>query len=118
MIQQLAAISQHLNTLEFRDDAMLSYDVMSDALFWSDEIPFADGITLRVRDLWCLRPVLRYRTSLIICTPEERFYEHWKRATEMFPLWPGFRPCRCAYSTYLESEYMSRRLRNRAIATE
>ena len=44
-------------------EAGLSYDVMSDALIWSDELP--DLTTIPIRKLWCLRPVLRYRTSPI-----------------------------------------------------
>lgn len=105
LISQLEVIAPLLTSLPYRDDATLTYDVMSDAIVWSDEIPDIHASSLRMRDLWCLRPVLRYRTGLILGSPDTRFELHWNRALELFTHWPGFAKSRCAPTLRLQSEY-------------
>ena len=54
-----------------------------------------------LRKLWCLRPVLRYRTSLIQGQADERFVDFWNAGRTLFPNWPGFAPARCEPNTDL-----------------
>ncbi len=92
LIDELTGIAPLLNQRSMDADAGLSYDVMSDALIWSDELP--DLTTIPLRKLWCLRPVFRYRTSLIQEQPDERFLDFWNAGRALFPDWPGFAPDR------------------------
>ena len=73
-------------------EAALFYELMSDALVWNDEIP--DLQTGDVRDFHCLRFVFRYRTTLMLGQPDERFRRVWDEAYKLFPDWPGFDPRR------------------------
>ena len=69
------------------------YDMMSDALVWSDELE-----SLRERDTpegadWtCIRRVWHYRTTLIMQSPSAEHAAFWNRAVELFPEWIGFLP--------------------------
>ena len=56
--------------------ASVFYELMSDALVWSDEIPDLD--TGDVRDFHCLRFVFRYRTTLMLGVPDGRFHSVWE----------------------------------------
>lgn len=61
------------------------YDGDADALYWSDELPRIDA---RLESV--LRPVLRYRTSLMLGEPDERWAAYWEAARSIFPHWIGF----------------------------
>jgi hypothetical protein len=74
--------------------AVLFYELMSDALAWSDEIPEMES--QQVRAFRPLRFLLRYRTSLILGQPDQRYQEYWDEALTLFPEWPGFEPRRRA----------------------
>jgi hypothetical protein len=86
--EQLARIASVMNSLRATSEAQISYDVASDALVWTDELP-RPGL-FRVRELWCLRPVLRYRTSVILGKPDEQYRAIWEAARKLFPDWAGF----------------------------
>lgn len=75
------------------EDAVISYELMSGALLWSDEIPDLAQRGAAI-DVTCLRPLLRYRTTLILGKPEQRHEEFWSEAKRLFPDWPGFDPDR------------------------
>jgi hypothetical protein len=81
--------------------AVLSYELLSDSLVWSDEIP--DLEDRDARSFGPLRYVLRFRTSLILGEPEERCRGYWEEAQRLFPDWPGFDPRRQAPA--LRAEY-------------
>lgn len=65
---------------------------MAGALYWSDEIP--NVLTWLAEN--SLRPVLRYRTSLILGASEIQWLDYWKVANRAFPKWIGFMPARCS----------------------
>lgn len=88
--RQLTHIASVMNSLRATPEAQMSYDAVSDALVWSDELPRPGQF--RVRELWCLRPVLRYRTSVILGNPEGQFRVAWEMAQCLFPDWAGFEP--------------------------
>src|SRR5215813_628912 len=71
------------------------YDMMSDALVWEDEMLFAG---LSAEQMGCLRTIFRYRTSLIVGSPDQRFQQLWKLLTAKCPQWIGFSPSRCTPS--------------------
>ena len=104
--------------------ATIFYDVLSDAIIWSDEMP--DLQELRKIDGWqVMRLVLHFRTQLILGRPEEsdpdaegiarRIFaesrDAWTEAKGHFPEWPGFDPRRCTLElrgTYEALSYQSR----------
>jgi len=97
----LETIAPRMNSMRYDVSAELRYDMMSDALWWSDERPaFNDA-----KDHWCLRPVLRYRTSVIVRSPEAEGLRFWDRARELFPEWPGFHEFRKTSSKELLEFY-------------
>jgi hypothetical protein len=87
-LEQLRAIADRMRELKPAADASVFYELMSDALVWSDEIPDLD--TGAVRDFHCLRFVFRYRTTVIIGAPDPRYQGYWEEAGQLFPDWPGF----------------------------
>lgn len=89
---QLTHISATFNALRVTLGAKVSYDAASDALVWSDELPPPGQF--RVRELWCIRPLLRYRTSLILAQQEDQHRAAWESARRLFPSWAGFEPSR------------------------
>ena len=86
--EQLRAIAGRMRELKPAPGASVFYELMSDALVWDDEIP--DLETGNVGEFHCLRFVFRYRTTLLIGQPDERFRCYWEEATRLFPDWPGF----------------------------
>ena len=97
----LKHISDDLNQLARDEQATVHYDIMSDALVWSDERPRHR----RARELWCMRPIFRYRTGLIIGLELSEFREVWEAAKRLFPQWIGFREDRSSRNVELEKEY-------------
>jgi hypothetical protein len=91
---RLAEIVAPMRELTRAPDAKMFYELLSDSLVWTDEIPEIDAA--RVGGLRSLRFVFRYRTGLMLGTPEERFRPFWEEALTLFPDWPGFDPARRA----------------------
>lgn len=100
---QLSAIAGEMNAMVVDSDASVHYDLFSDALHWSDEIPELG--TRKPRDYWCLRPVLRYRTTIILGAPDGELEEFWTEARAQFPHWPGFQLSRCRQDGALAELY-------------
>jgi hypothetical protein len=105
----LARLAPLLRRQRSSADATTFYDVLSDALIWSDESP--EPRVLRTINGWqVLRFVFHFRTQLILGRPEERdpdpegyasqvFVESrdaWSEARRLFPKWPGFHAQRCS----------------------
>ena len=110
LVDQLTIIADAMNTITAVPDASVAYDAASDSLVWSDELPRPGRF--KVRDLWCLRPVLRYRTSLILDAPESQFITAWDEALRLFPKWPGFASKRQALSLKTKFEQLSGKARS------
>ena len=83
--------------------AKIGYDLFADGLVWSDEYP-AD-IGRRADKFNCIRCLLRFRTSILTGTPDERCRQYWDRAIELFPNWAGFTPSRLEPSDELTKLY-------------
>ena len=88
LFQALAKIAPKLAALREDPDARMHYEWMSGALVWSDELPPVEQ--LEPRESHCLRGVWRYRTSLILGKPEEKFRAGWEHLRALCPNWPGF----------------------------
>lgn len=93
-LNHLRAIADRMRQLKPLPGATVFYELMSNALVWSDEIP--DLATGDVSDFHCLRFVFRFRTTLMMGKPDERFRSLWDEAQKLFPDWPGFDPRRQA----------------------
>ena len=91
-VEQLAVVAERMRALKPAPDAALFYELMSDALVWNDEIPDLEKGDLR--DFHCLRFVFRYRTTVMMGRPDERYQPLWEEARRLFPDWPGFDPRR------------------------
>jgi hypothetical protein len=108
--QALKKIAPKLNQLQEHLDARVSYELMSGGLVWSDELPPWEQ--LEPGESHCLRAIWRFRSSLILGCPVEKFRPHWEEAQRLFPKWPGFNPVRQdeQWRTYLvEAEEKSLR---------
>ncbi len=82
-------------------DARPVYDMVSNAILWSDELPEGDSSE------WAsIRFVLRHRTCLITGEASEHG-DWWAAAQRAFPAWVGFRQERCASSAHLRELYES-----------
>jgi hypothetical protein len=86
--QDLAKIAPKLALLCEDPKARMYFELMSGALVWSDELPPVDQ--LEPAESHRLRGVWRYRTSLILGQPEEKFRAGWERLLALCPSWPGF----------------------------
>jgi hypothetical protein len=100
-IARLAEIAHAMNGLAKSPNATVGYELLSDSLWWSDELP-ADGPTLGED---CLRLILNYRTGLIINQPKPEFLGYWHAAKRAFPKWPGFAVERCTPDEALAAIY-------------
>lgn len=105
--KQLAMIAGEMNAMTAKPDAVITYDSLSDSLWWSDEIPPIGNH--RPSDFWCVRPLLRYRMTLILQQPEPDFEEYWIEGMNLFPKWAGFCPFRRHPSLKLVNFYESAR---------
>jgi hypothetical protein len=101
VIAKLATIAKVMNTLTKSPDATISYDMLADALWWSDELPAIGTIP----GDGCLRPVVHYRTSVIINKPVPECLPYWLAAKMKFPNWPGFDTERCKPDEELAALY-------------
>jgi hypothetical protein len=97
----LQKISVEINRLEWDEHATVHYDLMSDALVWSDERPR----NLCGSEMWCMRPIFRYRTGLILGLEIAEFRDYWEAGRRLFPQWIGFRRDRSSRDPALEEEY-------------
>ncbi|HBI44983.1 MAG TPA: hypothetical protein DDY78_19325 [Planctomycetales bacterium] len=93
-LTQLRAVAVRMRELKPVAEATVFYELTSDALVWSDEIP--DAETSDVSDFQCLRFLFRFRTTLMMGAPDERFRSLWDEARNLFPDWHGFDPRRQA----------------------
>jgi hypothetical protein len=87
-LTQLRAVAVRMRNLKPVAGATVFYELTSDALVWSDEIP--DLETGDVSDFQCLRFLFRFRTTLMMGAPDERFRSLWDEANNLFPDWHGF----------------------------
>jgi hypothetical protein len=63
------------------------YDMMSGALVWSDET----DVNMPVEVIWALRPIVAYRTCLMLSRPRGELASMWELGLSLFPKWVGFR---------------------------
>ena len=87
----LSGIAALMRNLVRSPRATFSYDMLSDALIWSDEFP-KPGVLAQVPGWDVIRFVLHFRTTLILGEPYEEYREYWDEALRLFPEWPGFAP--------------------------
>ncbi len=84
----LRHIAPKLNQIQEDPRARVHYELMSDSLVWSDELPPLDQV--EPGECICLRGIWRFRSSLIMGAHEEKFRPAWEEAQKLFPFWPGF----------------------------
>ena len=106
LLGRLVQVAPKMNGLVKSPTALVHYDMMAGALWWSDERPDFDEPEYH----WCLRPLFRYRTTLILGEPDQRYEHLWEQAKRLFPAWPGFDAERCRDDVQLARLY---RIKNR-----
>jgi hypothetical protein len=90
--QAFQMLAPMLDKLVLDPNARVSYELMSDSLIWSDELPPpAPGGEWNTN---CLRGAFRFRTTLILGKPDERFRARWEELQTLCPNWPAFLPDR------------------------
>jgi hypothetical protein len=101
---ELHRAARHFRTITTRDPSSVPhYEVLSDALVWTDELPVAHP-----QEWDAIRMVLRHRTCVIIGV-DSPFRGWWDLARELFPEWVGFRVERCTASPQLRAFYVAAR---------
>jgi hypothetical protein len=97
----LDVLIPHPKTLKKHKNAEPFHDLVSGGFIWSDERLYG----LSVYSMGCLRAVFRYRTSLIVQEPDERFASLWNALREKCPEWIGFHSERCSPNQTLAERY-------------
>lgn len=90
----LEAIAESMNALSAIQSNACFYDFLSGGIIWWDELP-----PLGQRGIahsHGMRPVFHYRSTYLLGQPDIVCEKYWNRARELFPLWVGFLPERCA----------------------
>lgn len=90
-------------------NAVVQYDMMSDGLIWSDELPALDGIEFE--DIGLVRVLWHYRARLILGESCEEYREVWEQAKLAFPQWMGFASERCVPTPDLADLFRKRKSR-------
>jgi hypothetical protein len=91
-IQISAGFAAILNQLPRDSQAVVRYELMSDGLVWTDEYPRSQG--LGNSEIGYLRILWRFRSSLIMGSPDDKWRTYWDEGQCLFPNWPGFDPAR------------------------
>lgn len=97
MLSHYGIIAKAMEMLSAAKNPKLDYHLMAGAVYWSDEIPGSlDWLAEN-----SLRPVLRYRTSMLLGKPESAWERFWLAAKAAFPKWIGFSETRCTPTSEL-----------------
>ncbi|MCC9604238.1 hypothetical protein LOC67_27100, partial [Stieleria sp. JC731] len=100
-MEALEMHADHLNSLSTPDpDANIRYDILADALVWSDETVESTPNDL----LDGLRQLRKYRTHVML-TDSEPDSDVWLHCQSLFPDWVGFLPSRHKQTAELLSVY-------------
>lgn len=102
-LEKLERIANEMDQTRVQPEAAIGYDVLADALVWSDEYPH--NITGRRSEFDCVKLLLRYRTTLLLGKPDDLFRPYWDLAKKRFPHWAGFCPARLAMTEELRQRY-------------
>ena len=100
---ELAAVAHELDALFASDNAVLKYDCLSDALYWSDELPVC--VANDPERFQCMQQVFRYRMTLMLDAPDQELASVWNDAKRLFTNWPGFANNRCRPNPELVRHY-------------
>jgi len=103
---RLREIADAVKSCVREPDAEMQYDVMSDALIWTDEYP-EPSADVGFSKLSVLRLLLRYRTTVLLGNPDPSLSEYWEVGKQLFPTWPAFAQERCSprreFTQYFET---------------
>jgi hypothetical protein len=89
--------------------ATVQYEMMSDGLMWSDELPGLEGLDFR--DIVLLRVLWNHRARLVCGEPGDQYRDVWEQAKLGFPTWMGFARERCAPSAELAELFRKKQSR-------
>lgn len=101
--EHLNWIAGEMDQTRVLPDATVGYNVLSDALVWSDEYP--RNLAGRLVKFDCVKLLLRYRMSLLLGKPDDFFRPYWDHARERFPNWAGFCSIRLIATDELKAKY-------------
>ena len=87
----IRAAKKVLGACQYDPDARRSYDMLRGAFVWQDEFPPPSSLDCGLA-IVTLAPVIAYRGSLTLGSPQPKLGESWRALREALPFWPGFRP--------------------------
>jgi hypothetical protein len=90
-----------LKSLQGDENAEPFFDYMGGAFIWTDERLRG----LELYEMGCLRAIFRFRTSIVVQEPDERFQSLWNALKNKYPKWIGFAPERCSPNAALAERY-------------
>jgi hypothetical protein len=92
LLEKLLVLGRKLTARRIRLCAVLRYDPLAGAVYWSDELPKR----LDAEEQNIIRAILRYRTTLILGASDEELEPYWEAGQHCFPGWIGFSAVRVA----------------------
>jgi hypothetical protein len=105
-LRHLPEIASYLLAQKRSEQAVVKYEMFSDSLIWSDE-----RLSVPELNTDCLRFLFRYRTSLILGKPDERYADFWREGKRHFAGWIGFAPERTSPNSELVNLYIKEKKR-------
>jgi hypothetical protein len=75
----------------FDPAAVPFYEVMSDSLWWPDELVRDTSEICRRHNSWTFRFLMGFRGTVISGKPDIRLRTTWQQVAETCPAWPGLR---------------------------
>jgi hypothetical protein len=94
IIKSFEIIASEMERTNVNPEAIITYDLFADALAWSDEYPnnYLNNPNAHFDEMSSIRVLFRYRTTILLGTPDEILRPYWDQALLLFPNWAGFNP--------------------------
>jgi hypothetical protein len=88
-VKGLKRVAPMMRKLDKDERGGFFFDAMTESVIWHDELPKPSD--RGGENFWGLRPIFRYRSSVLMGSPEMEWEPYWQLAKSLFPCWVGFR---------------------------
>src|SRR5262245_32316515 len=106
-VKGLRLAARELDSLATAKSETFRYDAITESIIWDDELPADYGGGSE--KVWSLRPIFRFRASLILGEPDLEWERYWQLAKQLFPKWIGFSKGRLNPATEVK-EFLRKRI--------